>query len=299
MAPNPAAALAERRGRRRGGLVVRAVLCCGVLAAWGPDVPGFLGLSGSRRSWSPRPSRSVALGAEGDVAVAPEGDVTVADDQSALESPTPEKEPVYADADAGGAPEPNLPVFQELNISGKTTPKGLMRAMVGAFNKGERAVDLVLTDPRCKHVFLYSVALLPSAFRASGQVLIRRRDRRLRMRVVQKFRPQEDEEPEVFRVASGTNVTALGQLVKNIFTDPLGNNLKRTVQLEFQGKACAGLAILVVEHAERLAFRELFFHARYVQEEIPSSEPASDQDAQAAPAAPNKKVSILVTITTG
>mmetsp|Transcript_82818 Transcript_82818/g.224408 ORF Transcript_82818/g.224408 Transcript_82818/m.224408 type:complete len:294 (+) Transcript_82818:195-1076(+) len=293
MAPTLAAAPTERRSRRTGGLVVLAVLSCGVLAAWEPDVLGFLGLSAPRRSRSPRPSWGVALGAEGDVSAALEGDATA--DDLALESPTPEKEPVYGDA----APPPNIPLFQELNISAKTTPKGLMRAMVGAFNNGERAVDLVLTDPRHKHIFLYSLALLPAPFRASGQVLIRRRDRRLRMRVVQRFRPPEDEAPEVFRVASGSNITALGQLVKNIFTDSLGNNLKRTVQLEFQGQVCAGNAVLVIEHAERLAFRELFFHARKVTEEIPSSEPAGDQDAQTAPAAPNKNVFILVTITTG
>lgn len=173
------------------------------------------------------------------------------------ESETSPEEP------GGEAPKYVAPIFQELNCSNDNA-KGLMRAMVGAFNSGQRAVDIVLLDPRQKATLMYALATLPDAFEASAQILIRRRDRRFRMRVAQKFLPQQDVDPEVLRISGGTNLTNMGNAVRRHFVDPVGNNKDaRTVQLEFQGKACAENALLVIENAARTSWRELVFHAGF------------------------------------
>merc|ERR1712032_1071533 len=98
-------------------------------------------------------------------------------------------------AAVGGYQE--TPLFQELIVSNRSEAKMLMRAMVAIFNKGERATDLVLVDANSKHELIKAVAVVPEQFRSSAQLLLRRRDRRLRIRVTQNYRPESAEEPEV------------------------------------------------------------------------------------------------------
>lgn len=157
-----------------------------------------------------------------------------------------------------------VPLFQELNVSNSTLPKKLMQAMVAVFNRGDRAVDLVLIDPRAKSTLMYSIAQLPDQFRAAAQVLVRRRDRRFRVRVIKAFRPSPDESPEVFRISKTTNMTKLTNAIVSKFVDVVGNNLKRTVKMQFAGKETAAQAILAIESAGQRANREFTFVPKFV-----------------------------------
>lgn len=193
-------------------------------------------------------------------------------------------------------------LFQELNISSKTEPKRLMKAMVAVFNRGERAVDLVLIDPRYKHTFIYALVIMPDNFKASAQVLVRRRDRRLRVRVIQHFVPPKDpEQPKVetIRVAKTANVTRIGTLLKNKFVDVIGTNLQRTVKLQFQGKETASLALISIENAGRLAYRELSFVPRFIELAVAPSPAADSEDGSEAadPPQTQKQIAIEVTVT--
>lgn len=138
--------------------------------------------------------------------------------------------------------------------------------MSAIFNRGERAVDLILTDPRAKSKLLYSVAMMSDNFRAAAQIQMRRRDRRLRMRVFQHFRPTPDENPEVLPVMKTANITRLSSAILSKFVDVAGNNLQRTVQLRFQGKDCAAVAIQAIEQASQKAHREFTLHPFFVKE---------------------------------
>jgi len=189
---------------------------------------------------------------------------------------------------AVGTGEELKPLFQELIVTNVSQPKKLLGALVYIFKHGERAADLVLVDPRYKHLLMYTVALVPEEFQACAQLLIRRRDRRLRVRVLQHFRPKEDETPEVFRIAKSTNITALGTRLMKNFVDWTGNNLNRTVKLQFAGKETASMALMAMEQAVHKAYRELAFIPRFVEETHVES------DAQAAG---KRVVSMLVTVT--
>jgi len=182
----------------------------------------------------------------------------------------------------------NEPLFQELIVLNRTTPKTIVGAMVAIFSRSERAVDLVLVDPRSKHLLLYSVLQLPQQFRASAQVLLRRRDRRLRVRVIQHYMPESDEDAEVLRVSRGTNSTNLGNAISKRLVTSMGSNLKRSVKLEFAGPDATSKALLAIEHAGHLANRELTWMARYVQRNKEGNTDASSQGSQ--------QVSILVTL---
>jgi len=164
----------------------------------------------------------------------------------------------------------NTPLFQELIVTNKSTSRVLMGATVAIFNKGERAADLILVDPGSKHELIKIAALVPEQFRASAQLLLRRRDRRLRMRMIQNFRPESDEEPELILVTKGTNTTKLGAALQSRFVDVLGQNRGRSVKLKLMGDQAAEIAILAIEKAQRLAYRDLAFVARYFEEETSS-----------------------------
>eukprot|EP00931_Biecheleriopsis_adriatica_P066633 TRINITY_DN40941_c0_g1_i1.p1 TRINITY_DN40941_c0_g1~~TRINITY_DN40941_c0_g1_i1.p1 ORF type:complete len:290 (+),score=61.28 TRINITY_DN40941_c0_g1_i1:40-909(+) len=190
------------------------------------------------------------------------------------------------------------PLFQELNVSNSTSPRKLMGAMVAIFNNGDRAVDLVLTDPRAKGTLMYGILNLPDAFRAAAQVLLRRRDRRLRIRVLQHFQPVPDKDPEVLRISKATNSTKLGSAIMSKFVDIVGNNLQRTVKLQFQGMTNAATAIMAIEKAGHKAHREFTFMPRKVfSEPTPSDDSDSDSGSEDAEGSkPNVQMSIEVTL---
>merc|ERR1719362_2737640 len=143
---------------------------------------------------------------------------------------------------------------------------------------------------------------MPENFKASAQVLVRRRDRRLRVRVIQHCVPPKDPEQtrvDTIRVAKTANVTKIGTLLKNKFVDVIGTNLQRTVKLQFQGKETASLAIIAIENAARAAYRELSFVPRFVELAVPGTPEAGSEDGSGAEAsAPaQKQVAIEVTVT--
>lgn len=191
------------------------------------------------------------------------------------------------------------PLFQELIVSNRTTPKSLSGAIIAIFNRGEKAVDLILIDPRCKSTLMYAINFIPDAFRASAQIMPRRRDRRLRVRVFLKFQPLKDSDAEVFRISKSTNVTKLGRAMKNRFVDFSGNNLARTVELQFAGRESSSLAMLAIEHAGHYLFRELVFQPRFFQMKPPEGKsPEGDEASDIEPeVAGNNNVGILVTVT--
>lgn len=278
---------AAPKGGRRTALALAALLgALTVALAASQALTAFVAPQVSAVAHTTRHLRDVARFAE-------EGDVAVA------EPPADEEvaEPAAEDAKAPAAPQP---LFQELKITNRTTPKGLMGAMVAIFNRGERAVDLVLIDPRAKHTPMYAIAQIPENFQASASVQMRRRDRRLRIRVYQQLRPEADAEPEVFRVSKSTNATKLGNAIKSKFVDYAGNNLQRTVRLEFQGKPTAAQALLAIENAGRLAYRELAFMPKFVEREMQPAEPADGEEegdeAPAEAAAPTKQVYVRVEV---
>mmetsp|Transcript_52909 Transcript_52909/g.85635 ORF Transcript_52909/g.85635 Transcript_52909/m.85635 type:complete len:351 (-) Transcript_52909:163-1215(-) len=199
------------------------------------------------------------------------------------------------------------PLFQEFNVSMNTDPKKLMKVMVAIFNKGERALDLILTDPRAKSTLLYSIAMLPDNFRAAAQILTRRRDRRMRVRVLQHFRPIPDADMEVLRMSKTTNVTKLGSAITSKFVDVAGNNLKRSVKLEFAGREIAFNAMMAIETASQKANRELTFSPRFVKQAldaVSSESIAPSEGEQSGSAAngtsstgnPNIQVSLVVVL---
>ncbi|CAJ1336239.1 unnamed protein product, partial [Effrenium voratum] len=117
---------------------------------------------------------------------------------------------------------------QELNVTASTDAKKLMGAMVAIFNNGDRAVDLVLKSPSNRSTLMYAIADLPSNFRPAAQVLLRRRDRNMRLRVLQHFRPAQDQQPEAMRISKQTNSSKLGSAIMSKFVDVAGNNLQRS-----------------------------------------------------------------------
>lgn len=188
-------------------------------------------------------------------------------------------------------------VFKELNVSEKTEPKLLMKKMVAMFqNEGERVIELVLTAPRAKHVLMYALALVPDFFRIGAQVLIRRRDRRLRIRVIRDFQPEASPMPQELRISANiTNLTIATELVKGRFVDGIGNNLNSTVKLKFQGAAAAANAILIIETVGKSAWREFTWWPRYVEEELPVKLGSISKGSESAGSA-GKQVSIVVTL---
>jgi len=197
----------------------------------------------------------------------------LAEDSEAAPAETP------AEAPEASKQEPAViaPLFQELNVSNATDSRKLMGAIVGVFNKGDRACDLVLTDPRAKATMMYAVATLPDAFNGAAQILLRRRDRRLRMRVLQHFRPVPDEDAEVLRVSKTTNTTKLGSAIMSKFVDVVGNNLRRTIKLQFAGKDAAQVVVNGIEKAAHKAHRELTFSPRMVKVPADPAQPEGNQ----------------------
>jgi len=216
----------------------------------------------------------------------------------------PAAEPAPAvEAEAAPAAEPLAmaePLFQELFVSNNTTPKKLMGAMVAVFGTGARAVDLVLVDPRCKHTLMYGISSLPAQFEATASVLLRKRDRRLRIRVYQHVVPVEEEDPEMLYVSKTTNVTSLGYVIKSRFVDQIGNNLKKSVKMKFAGKETSNRAIIAIENAMHYANRELAFRPRFVWEDQAAKAPETDAAAEnmdgAAAAPGTQTLNIIVSV---
>lgn len=207
------------------------------------------------------------------------------------------------EAEAAPAAEPPAmaePLFQELFVSNNTTPKKLMGAMVAVFGTGARAVDLVLVDPRCKHTLMYGISSLPAQFEATASVLLRKRDRRLRIRVYQHVVPVEEEDPEMLYVSKTTNVTSLGYVIKSRFVDQIGNNLKKSVKMKFAGKETSNRAIIAIENAMHYANRELAFRPRFVWEDQAAKAPETDAAAEnmdgAAAAPGTQTLNIIVSV---
>lgn len=165
------------------------------------------------------------------------------------------------------------PLFQELNVTNSTDARKLMGAMVAIFNAGERAVDLVLLSAFNKSTLMYAIAEVPKQFEPSAQIQLRRRDRKMRVRVLQHFQPKPDPDAEVMRISRQTNSTKLGSAIMSKFVDIIGNNLKRSVKLEFQGAATASIAIEAIEKAQHKAHREFTWIARKVYSPLDEDRP--------------------------
>ncbi|CAK9028044.1 unnamed protein product [Durusdinium trenchii] len=178
-----------------------------------------------------------------------------------------------AEAEPAEAEAHYLPLFQELNVSSSTDARKLMGAMVAVFNKGDRAVDLVLTSPSNRSTMMYAIGDVPSNFDSAAQLLLRKRDRRMRVRVLKNFRPPVEAEPEVMRVSRQTNSTKLGSAIMSKFVDIVGNNLKRSVKLEFQGAQTASIALEAIEKAQHKAHREFTFLPRKVYNPTGEADP--------------------------
>lgn len=237
------------------------------LAATAISTPGLMPVPTMvPRSWHGKIFKHTQLSAEGETAVAVDP------------------------AEYGGEA---MPLFQELIVSNRSTTKALRGAVVAIFNKGEKAVDLVLVDSNSKHLLMSTAATVPDQFHASAQLLIRRRDRRLRMRLTQHFQPESDEDPEVFRIGQTINVTKVGTAVQSRLVDVGGNNLKRSVKLEFAGNANAARALLVIESAQRFAYRDLTFIPRYVEQQRQEDNAAEG----GSPSTNARQVSFMVTVT--
>lgn len=195
------------------------------------------------------------------------------------------------------APPPTAPLFQEMIVSNSTVPKKLMKAIVGVFGKGEKAVDLVLVDPRCKDTLMYAICSLPSQFRATAQVLLRRRDRRMRLRVYRdSIPPDEDPSPEVLYLSKQTNASSLGFAIKSRFVDAVGNNRKRTVKLDFAGREASSRALVAIESAIHFAHRELLFRPRFEWQDAPAAGGAEGEASEDGKAK-GQQVRIGMTIT--
>eukprot|EP00435_Cladocopium_sp_Y103_P071231 s94_g37.t1 len=165
------------------------------------------------------------------------------------------------------------PLFQDLNVTNSTDARKLMGAMVAIFNAGERAVDLVLLSAFNKSTLMYAIAEVPKEFEPSAQVQLRRRDRKMRVRVLQHFQPKPDPDAEVMRISRQTNSTKLGSAIMSKFVDIIGNNLKRSVKLEFQGAATASIALEAIEKAQHKAHREFTWIARKVYTPLDQDQP--------------------------
>lgn len=197
-----------------------------------------------------------------------------------------------------------VPLFQELVISNYTNASAIKSAVIAIFNKGDRAVDLVVRDYRVKHVPMYTLATLPSNFKAAAQVLLRKRDRRLRVRIMQHAQPppnSDGELPHVFRFHQESNITRVANLIKYQFVDPFGNNLKRQVKLEFAGRQSAAKAIMGIEQTMQLTNREFTFAGGFEEIEgtpAPAPAPAAEgEEATPAPAPPAKTVQFTIFVT--
>jgi len=226
------------------------------------DLPGFVQLAPSTRLFSAARTQLRRLPRfaedEGASESEPEGETQEAPEAAVAEAATPE-EPAEAPA-----AKPVAPLFQELNVSATSDRKKIKGALIAIFNTGDRAADLVLLSPRNKSTMLYAIAELPTPFEAAAQFLMRHRDRRMRVRVLQKFAPTPDDDAQEMRISSKTNSTKLGSAIMSKFVDVAGNNLKRTVKLEFQGEATATIAMEAIEKAQHKAHRQFTWTVRKV-----------------------------------
>lgn len=182
----------------------------------------------------------------------------------------PDVEVPETDATAGHTIQP---LFQELNVTNSTDARKLMGAMVAIFNAGDRAVDLVLLSNFNKSTLVYAIAEVPKPFETAAQVQLRRRDRKMRVRVLQHFQPTPDPDAEVMRISRQTNSTKLGSAIMSKFVDIVGNNLKRSVKLEFQGAMTASIALDAIEKAQHKAHREFTFIARKIYSPLEEGAP--------------------------
>lgn len=263
--------------------------CAGNLPAATASWTAPLGRRGSSWGW-----QTLRAAAEGDV------EAEAADVAEPPQAVAAAEEEVVVAEQVKVEPAPSFQatpfrLFQELNVSNRTEPKRLMKAIVGVFNSGAKAVDLVLIDPRCRHTLVYAMCSVPAVFSPTAQVLLRRRDRRLRLRLFQRYVPEEDENPAGLLVAPTANTTRLANAVKSRLMDQLGNNLPtRTVKLEFMGKAAAAKALMAIENAVHYSGRELLFRSRFNWKEPPAAENATS-NGTAGPLA--RELSIVVTLT--
>eukprot|EP00929_Paragymnodinium_shiwhaense_P062244 TRINITY_DN31078_c0_g1_i1.p1 TRINITY_DN31078_c0_g1~~TRINITY_DN31078_c0_g1_i1.p1 ORF type:complete len:328 (+),score=89.71 TRINITY_DN31078_c0_g1_i1:76-1059(+) len=266
-----------------------------VTAFLGAPAPHFRdGMSLSAASMPTRSSRADSLTA---LQAWPfEGDQAAEDGTAVAEAPPPDSATESASED-DAAPAEFGPLFQELYVSNSTVPKKLMKAIVGVFGHGDRAVDLVLVDSRCKDTLMYAICSLPSQFRATAQVLLRRRDRRLRLRVFRDAIPSEEEpSPEVLYLGKQTNASSLGFAIKSRFVDQVGNNRKKTVKLDFAGREAASRALVAIESAMHFAHRELVFRPRFEWKDSPAA-PAEPAEGAEGGAGKGQQVRIGVTVT--
>ena len=140
---------------------------------------------------------------------------------------------------------------------------------------GSRVVDVRVLRRAARGKLLYLLAYLNRDFandgaRTTAQILPRQRDGRMRVRVIWDFPVTEDDDPEVFRVGSNTNETALAAAMSyrlRSVTSMQGTSRANTVRLELFGQKASEAAIGAAERTQCLTSREICLVVHFQGEE--------------------------------
>lgn len=173
-----------------------------------------------------------------------------------------------------------FPVLQVRNGTDAWSLAGKIRALFEV--EKSRAADLVLVEKTARSRIVYALAvLLDRNTSVAAQVLPRQRDQRARFRIIHDFRVMEDPEPRVFKVSAATDATDLAAAMMAKLLDREGNNIARTVQLEFLGRNPSDIALRAIEKLFWEARREITFVPRFEMRQLIPREGKVDPKATA------------------
>ena len=149
-------------------------------------------------------------------------------------------------------------LFPSFNLT-KDTDVHTMASVIQL--QDSRIVDVKCLRSAARSKLLYLLAYLNDGdMKTTAQVLPRQRDGRMRVRVIKDYPVLEDEDPEVFRVGSTTNGTALAAAMSwrlRSVTSWQGSSRANTVRLELFGNKAAEVAMSAVERTQCDTNREI------------------------------------------
>lgn len=151
-------------------------------------------------------------------------------------------------------------LFPSFNLTKESDVHTMAAVIEATLDESSRIVDVKCLRSAARSKLLYLLAYLnKEETKATAQVLPRQRDGRMRLRVIRDCPVSEDEDPEVFRVGSSTNGTALASAVswRLRFVPSMQRSRANTVRLELFGSRAAEVVMDAVELVQCATGREI------------------------------------------
>ena len=161
-------------------------------------------------------------------------------------------------------------LFPDFAVTKESEVRDLAASILAMLDREEhRIVDLRLMKLGARSKLLYVLAYLnKQETHTTAQVLPRQRDGRMRLRVIRDFPVEEDADPQVFRVSSTTNGTALAAAMSyrlRSVTRMQGSSRANTVRLELFGSKASEVAVSAVERTQCDTSREICLVTRFAE----------------------------------